>query len=113
VAQTCRKVAEKEKLIRKVALKTEQSICEVFSMWSAPRRLLCNGEVNTFTAIEGLCFLRGPCRVVILKAVGATVAVARYSPNSNDVSREAGESSLLRFVTRERLLEALQRNSHY
>jgi hypothetical protein len=39
-------------------------------------------------------------------------SVAGYSPDSNNVSTEAGESPLLRFVTRKCLVEILQRNSH-
>jgi hypothetical protein len=38
-------------------------------------------------------------------------AVAGYSPDSNDVSKEAEESSLLGFVTRKRLVKTLHRNS--
>jgi hypothetical protein len=43
----------------------------MFSMWSAPRPL------HASTSIEGLCFLRGPYRGVIL-TVGATVASCRF-----------------------------------
>jgi hypothetical protein len=42
-------------------------------LWrSAPPPLLCNGAVNTLVNNRG-CFLRGPCRGVILKTAGATV----------------------------------------
>jgi hypothetical protein len=44
----------------------------VFSVWSAPRLLLCNDEANTPLQQQRLCFLRGPCRGVILKTIGAT-----------------------------------------
>jgi hypothetical protein len=62
---------------------------------------------HTYTPEEGLCFMRGPCRGVILKAVGATVSVAAYSPDSNDLNTEAGERSSLIFVTRERVVKTL------
>jgi hypothetical protein len=48
-------------------------------LWSALWPLLCNGTVNMTTAIEGLCFLRGPCREVILKTTGATQLVDKSS----------------------------------
>jgi hypothetical protein len=60
----------------------------------------------TTTAYGKHAFLHNPFRAVILKTTGA--AVAGYSPDSNDVSTEAGESSLLRFVTMKRLLKTLQ-----
>jgi hypothetical protein len=67
------------------------------------RRGIVSG--NIYTTIEGLCFLGGPCRGVTLKTTGAA-SVARYSSNSNDVSTEAGETSLLRIVTRKRQWKA-------
>jgi hypothetical protein len=39
---------------------------------------------------------------------GAESSVAGYPPDSNDVSTEAGESSLLKFVARKRLVKVLQ-----
>jgi hypothetical protein len=75
-------------------------------MWSATQR---RGKY-TYTTIEGMCFLRGPCRAVILKTTGAAVVGAGYSPDCNDVSTEAGEHLLLRSATRKRLVKTLQRN---
>jgi hypothetical protein len=57
----------------------------VFSAWSLPSFLEDNGRHSS---------------------------VAGYSPDSNDVSTEAAELSLLGSVTRKRLLEILQKNSH-
>jgi hypothetical protein len=43
---------------------------------------------------------------------GVESLVAGYWPYSNDVGAEAGGSSLLKFVTRKRLVKLLQRKSH-
>jgi hypothetical protein len=37
---------------------------------------------------------------------GVETSVVGYSPDSNEVSIEAGESSLLRFITRKRLVKS-------
>jgi hypothetical protein len=55
-------------------------------------------DVNTTT--EEWCFLRGPCRDVTSRAVGAMSSVVGYSPDSNDVSTEAEKSPLLRAVAK-------------
>jgi hypothetical protein len=44
----------------------------LFSTASAPRPLLCNDSVNTFQQ-KMLCFLRGPCKGVILKTNDAII----------------------------------------
>jgi hypothetical protein len=48
----------------------------LFSMWSAPRPLLCNDALNTLQQYR-LCFLRGPCRVVIRKCSVVERSTAR------------------------------------
>jgi hypothetical protein len=54
-------------LLSKHARNSERA---VFSMWSAPQPLLCNGAVNISPGkhiswtIERLCFMCGPCRGV-------------------------------------------------
>jgi hypothetical protein len=65
------------------------------------------------STIERLCFLRGPCRGVILKTTGATAELRVHLWSVNQRATEAEESSLLRFVTRKRLVKTLQENSHY
>jgi hypothetical protein len=61
---TCIPIARQR--LGKHASKTER----LFSMWSAPRPLLCNGAVNTLKIIRDYrirCFLWGPCKVVLKK----------------------------------------------
>jgi hypothetical protein len=82
-----------------------------FSMSSVPRLLLCNGSVNTLQQ-QRLCFLRGPCRGIILKTIGATRQLSVQLWSINQQATEAEVSPLLRFVTRKCLVIALQRNSH-
>jgi hypothetical protein len=64
------------------------------------------------TTIQGPCFLGGPCRGVILKAVWATVQLrVQLRDIRRTVSkwaRKAEESSLLEVVVRERLLNTQQ-----
>jgi hypothetical protein len=66
---------------------------------------------HTSTTIEGLFSALSVPRSY-LEDNWTYSSVAGYSPNSNDVRTEAGESSLLKFVTRKRLVETLQRNGH-
>jgi hypothetical protein len=82
----------------------------MFSMWSAPRPLLCNGWVNTPQQQKD-CFLRGPWREVTL-ITGATVQLRVQLWSVNQRATEAEESPLLRFVTRKRLVKTLQSNIH-
>jgi hypothetical protein len=61
------------------------------------------------STIERLCFLRGPCRGVILKTIGAAVQRKVQLWNVNQRATEAEESP---FVTRKSPVKAMQRNSH-
>jgi hypothetical protein len=50
--------------------KHASAIERLFSMWSAPRQLLCNGAINTSKPIRDnrrRCFPWGPCKVIIKK----------------------------------------------
>jgi hypothetical protein len=78
----------------------------VFSMWSAPWPLLCNGAVNTSTTIEGLCFLRGLCQDVILKTIGATVLLQNIRQTVNDVN-----TSWRTFIVKLRYQETASENT--
>jgi hypothetical protein len=64
------------------------------------------------STIERLCFLRGLCLGVTLKTIDGTVQLRVQLCSVNQRATEAGESPLLRFVTRKRLVKTLQRNSH-
>jgi hypothetical protein len=63
--------------------------------------LLGNGSVNT-------CCLCGPCRGVIRKKTGATESVGREQLYRDDLSGEVEESTMLKAVTRERLVKTQQ-----
>jgi hypothetical protein len=63
----------------------------VFSMWFVSK-----------------CFKQGQSSSGMSERVQLCGIFAGY----NDVSTKAGKSSLLRFVTRKRLVKTLQRNSH-
>jgi hypothetical protein len=56
----------------------------VSSMWTVPRQLLWNGAVNASTTREGMYFLRGPCRGVILKTTG--VAIQLWNVNQRTMA---------------------------
>jgi hypothetical protein len=70
-----------------------------------------HGKQDSST-IERLCFLRGPCRGVILKTIDSTVQLSVQLLSVNQRATEAEESQLLRFVTMKRPVKILQRNSH-
>jgi hypothetical protein len=63
------------------------------------------------TAQQRLCFLRGPCRGVILKTIGVTRQTRIQLWCVNQRTTEAEESPSLRFVTRKRLVKTLHMNS--
>jgi hypothetical protein len=77
----------------------------VFPMWSAPRPSLCIGAISIYHN-KGAVFSASSVPRSYLEDNWHYSSVAGYSPDSNNVSTEAGESSLLRFVTRKRLVKA-------
>jgi hypothetical protein len=70
---------------------------------------------HTSTTTEGLRFLLGPCRGVILKKIGATVQlrVQVCSPAGNGVATEAEESTSVEAVVRKWLVETVMRTLVY
>jgi hypothetical protein len=58
-------------------------------------------------------FLRGSCRRVILKTVGATRQLKVQFWSVNQRAAEAEGSPSLRFVTGKRVEKTLQKNSHF
>jgi hypothetical protein len=88
-----------------------------------PRQQILSNNRVTSVAMQGrgkhasstieLCFLRGPCRGIILKTVGATVQLRVQLWSVNQQATEAEVSPLLRLVTRKPIVKTLQRNSHY
>jgi hypothetical protein len=66
---TCIPIA-RQRLGKHVLAVNASTIEKLFSMWSEPRPLLCNGALNTPKTIRDnrrQCFPWGPCRVVIKK----------------------------------------------
>jgi hypothetical protein len=59
-------------------------------------------------ATEERCCLRGPCRGVVRKTVGATKSVLYERLWRGDLNAEAEESPLLEIVARERLVNSQQ-----
>jgi hypothetical protein len=79
-----------------------------FSMWPAPRLLLCNGAVDTPLQESRDYSLRGPFCGVFFKTIGATAQLRDIRRAVTTWAWEAEGSSLLRAVARERLLKTQQ-----
>jgi hypothetical protein len=62
---TIRDVTRTAVAMEQLSKHARNSRSAVFCIWSAPRPLLCNGEVNTLPQLHRGCFLCGPCRGVI------------------------------------------------
>jgi hypothetical protein len=71
-----------------------------FSMWSTPRPLIWNGPVNTPLQKLWCCVFCVVLSENYLEDNWRYSLIGARSPDSNGLSTEAGDSSLLRFVTR-------------
>lgn len=66
------------------------------------------------TTIERLRLVCGLCRgATYVEGNWGFSCVTEYPSDSNDVITEAGQPSLLGFVTRKRLMKTFYMNSHY